>query len=289
MAILNLVNKEKSQVKYKISDFPDGQQQVQILSIDTSNTDKDVTIFARLNNFKDLELICCAVASLRGFGVKDIILYTPYFLGSRSDRKFENGSNHYLKDVICPIINNLKLTSVVSFDPHSDVLEACIDNFIPVSNYNLVEASIKDINSDNMIILSPDAGASKKIFKLASKLKENENLDYDIFICGKDRGVDGKINKTVVPEIDKTKDIVIIDDIIDGGYTFWSIAEILKKRGHEGKIYLIVSHPIFSKGFETINKFFEKIYTTDSYQFIGDVSGNDNTKTNVKQIINFFK
>jgi len=105
MKILDLTNLEKSDIKYEISRFPDGQQQVQFEKIQigilkgyagfTINSYKiPVQIKARLNNFKDLELIACTVASLRNLGVKEIHLYTPYFLGSRSDRKFEEGSNN---------------------------------------------------------------------------------------------------------------------------------------------------------------------------------------------------
>ena len=147
MKILNLTNNETSDIKFEVSKFPDGQQQVKI---DFSNhithiNVKDnyynnyyaipfpVIIKARLNNFKDLELIICATKSLKELGVKEIHLYTPYFLGSRSDRKFEEGSNNYLKDVICPIINSLNFESVTILDPHSDVLEACLNNFKKVN------------------------------------------------------------------------------------------------------------------------------------------------------------
>ncbi len=140
MKVLNLTNNEtSSDIKFEVSKFPDGQQQIRIplkrtfynsgtnrmkgyeyqdWNVESKNV---VQIKARLNNFKDLELIICATKSLRELGVKEIHLYTPYFLGSRSDRKFEEGSNNYLKDVICPIINSLNFESVTVLDPHSDV------------------------------------------------------------------------------------------------------------------------------------------------------------------------
>lgn len=160
---LDLTNLKTSEIKYDISRYPDGQQQVKILGYESWNvTEKGeeqvkvlhkfniseayfVEISARLNNFKDLELICCTVASLREMGTKIINLKTPYFLGSRSDRKFEEGSNNYLKDVICPIINSLNFESVTVLDPHSDVLEACLTNFKQISNQSLVKFAINDI------------------------------------------------------------------------------------------------------------------------------------------------
>ena len=228
--------------------------------------------------------------------VKEIHLYAPYFLGSRSDRKFEDGGNNYLKDVICPIINSLKFDSVRVLDPHSDVLEACLNGFNKLSNEELIifatgDLYMKDINGSvgirkvydpAFILISPDAGASKKIYKLA------EQIGYkgDIITYSKERGVDGKLTKCVRPynklcTIEEWgKDLIIIDDICDGGQTFINISKDLrellddhkqyvnKSFGEYGKIYLIVTHGIFSKGFEELSKYFDGIYCTNSYRDI---------------------
>lgn len=313
--ILNLVNSGKSEISYKVSNFPDGQQQVTIISYnDGGKLDKkarflskyEIEIKARLNNFRDLELIICAVASLKELGIKHVELYVPYFLGSRSDRKFEEGSNNYLKTVICPIINNLGFTKVTVLDPHSDVLEACLNNFNKIDNYKLINFSLFNINNgiypgmlnkpeylNNLILISPDAGANKKIFKLAEQIGYTGN----IITCSKSRDVDGKLTKTEVPfkieegiEDDNTKDIIIIDDICDGGRTFINIAKEIKRYEELGfgkvKIYLIVTHGIFSKGFEELNKYFDGIYCTNSYSDIPDYYNNgiQKFKTNVKQL-----
>ena len=309
MRNLNLTDVGKSDIKYEISKFPDGQQQVKILpfefiyypegstyfSTGSSNfrISKEISILiqARLNNFKDLELIICATKSLRELGIKKIHLYTPYFLGSRSDRKFEEGSNNYLKDVICPIINSLKFDSVTVLDPHSDVLEACLNNFKKAldTNVKLIQFSLSNINnfpssimdSKKFILISPDAGANKKIFKLADQI----GYAGDIITCSKSRDTEGKLTKTVVPwnyDVHRTKDIIIIDDICDGGATFINIAKAIKSLNHTGKIYLIVTHGIFSKGFVELNKYFDGIYCTNSYR---DVADNEyDQKTNVKQL-----
>lgn len=289
MKVLNLTNNETSDIKFEVSKFPDGQQQIKILSFDyilKSNYSPEykleiskifqnsIQIKSRLNNFKDLELIICATKSLRNLGVKEIHLYTPYFLGSRSDRKFEEGSNNYLKDVICPIINSLNFESVTVLDPHSDVLEACLNNFKKIDNYNLVDWVLETLycyqheTHNHAVLISPDAGANKKIFKIA------EQIGYkgDIITCNKSRDVNGKISHVVVPiKYEETKDIIIIDDICDGGATFNNIAAALNDAGHQGKKYLIVTHGIFSKGFKELNQYFDGIYCTNSYkQFSND-------------------
>lgn len=278
MKKFNLAYPEKSDIEFRFNKYPDGQQNISI-NPDTipvfDRASEEYLIKSRLNNFKDLELIICSVASLRNLGVKHIHLYTPYFLGGRSDRKFEIGGNNYLKEIICPIVNGLNFESVTCVDPHSDVLEACINNFKRESNDEIVKFALSDIydsdsnfGNDNMIIISPDAGANKKIYKIASEI----DYEGDIVTCGKDRGVDGKINNTIVPNIQKykNKDFVIIDDICDGGATFNAIGYHIRLQqagmGLEGKRYLIVTHGIFSKGFEELQQYFDTIYTTNSFQ-----------------------
>lgn len=314
MKILNLTDLDSSDIKFEVSRFPDGQQQVKIIPFEFiyypeghthftrhSNNFKiskeiSIQIKSRLNNFKDLELIICATKSARELGIKEIHLYIPYFLGSRSDRKFEEGSNNYLKDVICPIINSLNFSSVTVMDPHSDVLEACLNNFKKIDNREVVRGAIPSffINekgnvyeyfNNNCILISPDAGANKKIFKVA------EQISYtgDIITCSKSRDVNGKLTKTNVPLLDReSHDFIIIDDICDGGATFLNIAKSIKKQ-YEGleditqvKIYLIVTHGIFSKGFKELNKYFDGIYCTNSYRDVADDEYGE--KTNVKQL-----
>ena len=293
MKTINLAYPEKSDVTFKVSKFPDGQQQIKIdneslksKAEQLSWTETIVQIKSRLNNFLDLELIIETVVSLRGLGVKEIHLYTPYFLGSRSDIKFEEGSNNYLKEIICPIINNLKLESITILDPHSTVLEGCLNNFRKIDNRQVVERFITDTNAtlDSFILISPDGGALKKIYKTAEQIGYKE----EVITCSKSRGVDGKISKTVVPDlhydvISKNKNILIVDDLIDGGKTFIEIAKIIKEqiaeynKSHEpantSKLYLIVTHGIFSKGFGELAQYFEAIYTTNSYKdFMPDTS-----------------
>lgn len=287
MKVLNLTNNETSDIKFEVSKFPDGQQQVKIdknsmmdhYHTVKSSIDPHVIIKVRLNDFKDLELICCTVASLKQIlidqKIKSWSLYVPYFLGSRSDRKFEEGSNNYLKDVICPIINSLNFESVTVLDPHSSTLEACLTNFKEISNQTLVKFAIMEDINKKFILISPDAGANKKIFKVAEQIGYNG----EIITCSKSRDEQGKITHVVVPiKYEETKDIVIIDDICDGGATFNNIAAALNDAGHQGKKYLIITHGIFSKGFDELFKYFDGIYCTNSYSEIDSESRNINLK-----------
>jgi ribose-phosphate pyrophosphokinase len=301
MKTLNLTDIDKSNIKYQIINYPDGQKDIVIdyksgfttNSEDThfKNTIPIVQIKSRLNNAEDLLIIICATKALRNLKVKEIHLYTPYIMGLRSDRLFQEGGNRYVKDIIAPLLNAQNFESVTCIDPHSDVAENCINKLEKISNLELVEFTFDQIRNDNhlkgsssytinnnAILVSPDAGASKKIYKLA------EQIGYkgDIITCSKDRDKDGKLTKTFVPMNkihDTCKDIIIIDDICDGGGTFINIAKEIKDKYFKNKIYLVVTHGIFSKGFGELQQYFDAIYTTNSYKQL-----NPDTQVFVKQL-----
>jgi len=275
MLNLDLTNLEKSDIKYKISKFPDGQQTIDLDIAFYNHISKieDVKIKSRLNNFKDLEIILCATQALRNIKVSNIFLYVPFIIGSRSDRKFQDGGINYLKQVIAPIINSQNYNEVITFDPHSDVLEAVINNFEKVNNFQLVKHALTKIDNKNdaqnrVCFISPDAGAYKKIFDVAKEFKVN-----NIITANKVRDlVTGKIIKTEIPDLNFDDDMqyVIIDDLCDGGRTFIELSKVIKEQNPNAKIYLIVSHGIFSAGLDVLKPHFEKIYTTDSYSVIED-------------------
>jgi ribose-phosphate pyrophosphokinase len=260
-----------------INRFPDGQQSVTLeinMSHLTAVHSGGVQIKSRLNNFRDLELIVCATAALRNTGIKNIQLYTPYFMGARSDRRFTEGDANYLKQVICPIINSQKFESVTILDPHSDVLEACLDNFVKINNHDIVKQALTAIDNkndaqDRIVLVSPDAGAYKKIFDVAQKFGINK-----IITATKVRDVrTGKILHTEIPTLDQHEDLqyVIIDDICDGGRTFLELAKAIHDSRPTAKVYLVVTHGIFSNGFLELSREIEKIYCSNSYSDRNDI------------------
>ena len=282
--IINLEKKESTGIEYTISKFPDGQQSLIIddpesLIIEKESEDEfcvnsyyPVRIYKRLRDFKDIEILLCATAALKEIGVSDISLYVPYFIGARSDRKFSDGGFNYVKDVVSPIINSQGYSEVIILDPHSDVLEACINNFKKDTNIEFSKRCIEriffesDIDKSKIAIISPDAGALKKIYDVA----ENNKIT-DVIVASKHRDIStGKIVSTNVP-LDMShanKSFVIFDDICDGGRTFIEIAKVIKDKFPDNKIFLCVTHGIFSNSFLELSKLFEHVYSTNSYSDI---------------------
>jgi ribose-phosphate pyrophosphokinase len=289
MIYLDLTNLDNSDIKYKISKFPDGQQSITLDKFTFTQRLSSVLIKSRLNSFRDLELIICTNQSLRELGIEDVNLYIPYFLGARSDRKFEEGGVNYLKNVICPIVNSQKFNKVIVLDPHSDVLEACLDNFVKINNFELVKFALPNIGGD-ITLVSPDAGAYKKIFDVAKEFDIQK-----IITATKVRDIKtGNILHTEIPTLDQHNDIsyVIIDDICDGGRTFIELAKVIKDGRPTAKVYLVVTHGIFSAGFGELNKYIDGIFTTNSVKEIGEVEADAYGKihnTNVNQLNVFLK
>lgn len=277
----------ESTIQYKISKFPDGQQTIDITNLYI--TSPTVEIRSRLNNFKDLELIVCANQALRNLGIKDIELYVPYFIGGRSDRKFQEGGIHYLKQVIAPIINLQQFSKVTVIDPHSDVLESVLNSFNKRNHYDFIKWALtkidnKDGAQNRITLVSPDSGAYKKIFDVAKFFKIP-----NVVTANKVRDViSGNIIKTEVPVTvnDAGKTFVIIDDICDGGRSFIEISKAIKSitdlssvSNEPTKVYLIVTHGIFSNSFLELSRHLDGIFTTNSVsnvdvEFVSDYTVN---------------
>lgn len=281
--LLDLTDISNSDISYKISKFPDGQQSITISSfLVESNKDSIVQLSSRMNSFRDIELIICANQILKEMGVEKVELYVPYFLGGRSDRKFGEGQTNYLKNVICPIINSQRFSKVIVMDAHSDVLEACLDNLKKIDNIRLVDFALSEIKgrSSQTVLISPDAGALKKIFDVAKEF----NIT-NVTTASKVRDIiSGNIIRTELPIMDLVdiEDIIIIDDICDGGRTFIELAKVIRLQTDK-PIHLVITHGIFSAGFEELEKHFDSIFTTDSIHI--DVAELGATK--VKQLTIF--
>jgi ribose-phosphate pyrophosphokinase len=221
-----------------------------------------VMITHRINSFNDLGLLCIAVDALRRMGVKTISAFIPYFPAARQDRVMVMGEALSVK-VYADIINYLNLEKVYIFDPHSEVTPALLNNVSVISNHDFIKQVIVQIGT-NLKLISPDGGALKKIYKVSEYLGGIEVVE-----ASKSRDVKtGKLTGFKVYHDDlEGSDCLIVDDICDGGGTFIGLAEELKKK-NAGKLYLTVSHGIFSKGFDELGKYFDRIFTTDSFKDI---------------------
>lgn len=229
------------------------------IKIDPSfDTNVPITVTTRIQNFTDLGFLCLAVDALQRLGVKLNTLVIPYFPAARQDRVMIPGEPLSVK-VMADMINHLGFEKVLVYDAHSEVTPALLNNCHVISNHAFIAKVFQQIGTAPLLI-SPDGGALKKIYKVSESLGGKEVIE-----CSKSRDVKtGKLSGFKVYADDlQGKDCLIVDDICDGGGTFIGLAEELKRK-NAGKIYLAVSHGIFSKGIDKLD-FLAHVYATDAY------------------------
>ena len=250
----------KNEIEYDYFTFSGGEPHIKIIT-QFSDIEK-VIITHRIQSFNDVGLLLLAVNALKNMGVKTLDLLLPYFPAARQDRLMVSGEALSVK-VYADIINSQNFNTVTVFDPHSEVTPALLNNCKVIDNFSFIEKVTNQLDN-NLVLISPDGGALKKIYKVAAYLQ-----NYEVIECSKSRDVKtGKLSGFKVYADDlQQQDCLIVDDICDGGGTFLGLAKELKAK-NAGKLYLAISHGIFSKGFESLEKDFQKIFTTDSFKTI---------------------
>ncbi|AZJ36761.1 ribose-phosphate diphosphokinase [Tenacibaculum singaporense] len=250
----------ENNVDYNFFTFSGGEPHIKIIS-ELENV-SEVTITHRIQSFNDIGTLLLTTNALKNMGIKKLHVVLPYFPAARQDRLMVSGEPLSVK-VYADIINTQNYESVTIFDPHSEVTPALLNNCKVIDNHIFIEQIIQQL-SDDLLLISPDGGALKKIYKVATHLQ-----NYEVIECSKSRNVKtGQLTGFKVYADDlQGKDCLIVDDICDGGGTFLGLAKELKAK-NAGNLYLAVSHGIFSKGFEELEKYFTKIFTTDSFKTI---------------------
>mgnify|MGYP001182207423 CR=1 FL=1 len=249
--------------------YPDGQISAKWVAGQYDNNPLarrkgDSVLKQRINSYEDLFFVRACADVLQHQGVGGWSLFIPCMFGQRSDRRFVNFQSFDLK-LITDIINECGFDEVEILDPHSDVTMALIENSAKRSSFEYVEKSVKDVMEKQLLtdgymtdilLVSPDAGAYKKVFEYGEK------LNLPVVGAMKHRDKEGNVNLLFSHDV-TGKDCFIVDDLCDGGYTFITLGKRLKESGAR-KVYLYVSHGLFSKGFETLTAVIDHIYCTNS-------------------------
>lgn len=244
---INIYGKDKLNdiyfIRYNLSKFSAGEIHVK-LNINDFNPEIELfEINAFIKSSDDiitLMMITDAIRQKKLNAVIDLILdYCPY---SRQDRVCDEGESLSIK-VFANLINSMNYNTVQLIDAHSDVAPALINNCTNIKVHEILrDAFDEDLFCETDYLVSPDAGANKKVQECA-KLFNKEFIRAD-----KIRDVKtGHITDTVVYADDLTgKTVFIIDDICDGGRTFIELAKKLIEKGAIVNLY--VTFGIFSKG-----------------------------------------
>lgn len=248
-------------IRFENFNFSGGEPHI-LIKEKLHESDK-VMITCRVRSFQDFGLVLLAADALKRFDIHWLELFIPYFPAARQDRVMVQGEPLTVK-IYADIINQIGFKKVYVFDPHSEVTQALLASCHVITNH----AFVKKITQSwqDFILVSPDGGALKKVYKMSEALG-----GIPVVECSKKRDVKtGKLSAfTVYEENLQGKTCVVVDDICDGGGTFIGLAEQLKKH-NSGKLILIVSHGIFTKGIEELSAHYDEIYCSDSFSTCSD-------------------
>lgn len=242
--------------------FSGGEEHVSVPIISWVDTGV-INVFARVQSSKSLAqlLLVSEVLNRKAFGTRNLTI--PYFPYARQDRvTVENGA--FSLEAIGSLIGNLGYRTVTSYDLHSDVTKSYVKGLIEVTQLDIIKGNVgllEWVKENRPIILAPDKGAAHKSFLIA------QHLGLPLLQATKIRDPEtGKLSHFTVESGEKVanENVLICDDICDGGGTFVELAKILKNLGAK-HIVLYVTHGIFSKGYDVFEGLIDRLYSTDTF------------------------
>lgn len=178
-----------------------------------------------------------------------VLTYLPY---GRQDKEVDNNATFALR-TFANLLNSLNFDAVTIEDPHSSIATDLI-------KFSIARYPQKTIDkvltlTDTNWVCYPDKGATKKY---------TEIYKYPHIYGEKVRDqLTGNITNYELIGNPKDKNILIIDDICDGGMTFKILAKDLLEKGAK-EVNLFVTHGIFSKGLRTLTESgIKRVFTVD--------------------------
>ena len=183
----------------------------------------------------------------------------PYLPGARQDRR--KVGEALSSKIYADMINSCELALVVCLDPHSDVMPALLNNCRVIDSASLVVEALRHQAPDDAYagIIAPDAGAYKRAERVATEMK------LPLFQATKVRdSASGRLSDFKCEGLPEDKILVVVDDICDGGRTFVGLARATGIP--KGRLFLWVTHGVFSAGSRALVDYYSAIMTTDSHE-----------------------
>ena len=250
---MQVIDLTKACDDYKMITFPDGEVH---LELTTPIKDGIVDVRCRITNANDLFILMQLSDILKRQCVIINRLAILYLMGMRCDRVFEINRPFTLK-VVTDVINSFKARMVELYEPHSYRSVRMIDNVRSIRMTTEIANALFKAN-DNLLFVAPDKGAFERY---------GERTPCAV-ICSKVRDTaTGKLldfkAEEVIPV--KRRDLLMIDDLCDGGGTFVGLAP--KVRELEPKsLSLAVTHAVQLDGIKRVAEVYDKVYITNTYK-----------------------
>lgn len=211
------------------------------------------------DHFQDLKRIIAAV----GGKARRITVIMPFLYESRQHKRSSRESLDCalaLQELVQMGVDN-----IITFDAH----DPRVQNAIPLHGFETVQPAYQfikgllknvkglEIDSDHMMVISPDEGGMKRAIYIANVL----GLDMGMFYKRRDyTRIENGRNPIVAHEFlgssVEGKDVIIIDDMISSGESIIETAEALKAR-KANKIFVFSTFGLFTNGLDKFDRAYE--------------------------------
>ena len=222
------------------------------------------------DHFQDLKRVIAAAAGK----ARRINVIMPFLYEGRQHKR--SGRESLDCATALQELVSMGVENIITFDAH----DPRVQNAIPLKGfetvqpiYQFIKSLLKvekdlQIDSDHMMVISPDEGGMKRAIFFANVL----GLDMGMFYKRRDytQIVNGR-NPIVAHEFlgsdIKGKDVVVIDDMISSGESMLDVAKELKMRKAR-KVFIFATFGLFTNGFSKFDEYYQnglidRIFTTN--------------------------
>lgn len=251
--------------KIKCKTFSDGEQYIQFLE---NLRNKNVFIIQSTNPPADNWVrLLLAIDAARGASAKEITAVIPYFGYARQERKSKPREPISAR-TFAVLLESLGVHRILTMDLHSDV----IGGFFRNTNIDFLYARpafvsfctvfFKDaLATDNLVVVSPDAGGVIRAQSYAKRLMRSAELA----IIHKEREIPNEVARMKLVGEVKGKVALIVDDMIDTCGTLGRAARLLEENGAR-EVYALATHGVLSgQAIANIDKsVIKRVFITDT-------------------------
>ena len=232
------------------------------------------TMMSPDDHYSDLKRVIAAI----GGKAARITVIMPFLYESRQHKR--NGRESLDCAIALQELVAMGVDNIITFDAHDPRVQNAIplngfENIMPT--YQFIKTLLKTtpdltLDSDHMMVISPDEGAMKRGIFFANHLGVDMSMfykrrDYSTIVNGKNPIVAHEFLGDTV----EGKDVIVIDDMIASGESILDVARQLKSRKAR-RVYALATFGLFTNGLEIFDKCYEegiieKVITTNlTYQ-----------------------
>ncbi len=222
------------------------------------------------DNYMDLKRV---IAACNGKASR-INVIMPFLYEGRQHRKTTRESLDCA--VMLRELENMGVHEVITFDAHDPRMQNTVplhslENISPALQFTqalLTEYEDIIIDSDHLMLIAPDEGATERVVFLASLYGVNIGMfykrrDYTRIV----EGCNPIIAHDFCGASVEGKDVIVIDDMISSGGSILDVGRQLKSMG-AGRVFVFSTFGLFTNGFEKFDKAYEegafdRIFTTN--------------------------